>query len=281
MARSNCKAKSASKDAQTTTSRKKTGTREWAVVNVNIVTGCEHRCRYCYAAEMAKRFGRMSSLDEWGEISRLRPEEVAKKRRKQAGPVMFPSTHDITPQFIEECVTVLRKLLEAGNDVVIVTKPHLECVKRLCQELAAYKEQIVFRFTIGAMDDELLRFWEPGAPAFAERLEALQFAYERGFQTSVSAEPMLDMPHAVELYNTLVPFITETIWFGKMNQVRKRVAPKSEEEEAAVKRIEENQTDACIRALYEELKDAPNIEWKDSVKEVVGLPPEEEPESDN
>jgi DNA repair photolyase len=25
------------------------GTREWAVKNVNCVNGCEHNCRYCYA----------------------------------------------------------------------------------------------------------------------------------------------------------------------------------------------------------------------------------------
>ena len=140
---------------------------------------------------------------------------------------MFPTSHDITPQFLEECVTVLRKLLAAGNEVLIVTKPHLECIERLCRELAAYKEKIVFRFTIGAMDDELLRFWEPGAPAFAERLAALKHAHEQGFRTSVSAEPMLDVPHAVELYETLVPFVTDTIWFGKMNDVRKRVEVKT------------------------------------------------------
>ena len=75
---------------------------------------------------------------------------------------------------------MLRKLLAAGNEVLIVTKPHLECVERLCRELAAYKEKIVFRFTIGAMDDELLAFWEPGAPAFAERLAALKHAHAAG-----------------------------------------------------------------------------------------------------
>ena len=52
---------------------------------------------------------------------------------------------------------------------------------------------------------------------------------------------MLDVPHAVELYKTLIPYITDTIWFGKMSKARRRVAPKTKQEEAAVRRIEENQ----------------------------------------
>ena len=251
----------------------KTGTREWADKNINIVLGCEHRCRYCYAAEMAKRFGRIAALEDWGTTCcELRPEEVNKARKKYKGRVMFPTSHDITPRFLEECVSVLRKLLAAGNEVLIVTKPHLECVERLCRELAEYKDKIVFRFTIGAMDDELLAYCEPGSPVFAERLAALKHAHQQGFRTSVSAEPMLDVPHAVELYETLIPYITDTIWFGKMNQVSKRVDAKTAEEKAAVRRIEENQTDERIRELYERLKDLPKVEWKESIKEVVGLP---------
>ena len=83
--------------------KKKTGTREWAEKNINVITGCEHRCRYCYAAEMAKRYHRIAALDEWG-TPQLRPKEVAKKRRKVKGRIMFPTTHDITPRFLEDCV---------------------------------------------------------------------------------------------------------------------------------------------------------------------------------
>ena len=86
---------------------------------------------------------------------------------------------------------------------------------------------------------------------------------------------MLDVPHAVEMYERLVPYITDTIWFGKMNQVGKRVIAKTAEEKAAVQRIEENQTDERIVALYERLKGEPKVEWKESIKKVVGLPLED------
>ena len=50
---------------------------------------------------------------------------------------------------------------------------------------------------------------------------------------------------------------------------------KSAEDEAAVQKIEENQTDERIVELYERLKDKPKVAWKDSIRELVGLPPVE------
>jgi hypothetical protein len=44
------------------------------------------------------------------------------------------------------------------------------------------------------------------------------------------------------------------------------------EEQAAVARIEQEQTDERITELYERLKDMPKVCWKESIKEVVGLP---------
>jgi DNA repair photolyase len=251
-----------------------TGTKEWAVQNVNIVLGCEHRCRYCYARWDAKFHGRVKSLDEWGTTYlRLRPEEVRKRRRDYGGTVTFPTTHDITPEHLDSCVEVLRKLLEAGNKVLIVSKPHLVCIQRLCQEFAGYQKQILFRFTIGAMDDRLLEFWEPGAPRFSERLTSLKCAYKHGFFTSVSIEPMLDTPNVQALFRTLRPYVTDSIWLGKMNKAKSRVSPQTLAEKEALARIDAQQTDEKILVIYEALKGDPLARWKDSVKKVVGLPP--------
>ena len=76
---------------------------------------------------------------------------------------MFPSTHDILPEFLEQSAQVIEQLLAAGNKVLIVTKPHLECVKRLC---TLPPDHLLFRFTIGAFDDDTLKFWEPSGRRF-------------------------------------------------------------------------------------------------------------------
>jgi hypothetical protein len=222
---------------------------------------------------MAMRCGRIRSDDAWGtSYLRLRCDEVHRGRRKCEGRVMFPTTHDITPRFLDECVTVLRKLLDTGNEVLVVSKPHLACIKRLCAEFASFREQILFRLTITAMDNHLLRYWEPEAPRFLERLKSLRHAWQEGFQTSVSVEPMLDAPHITDLFQTIKPFVTHSIWIGKMNKVRHRVRIKTPEDEEAVRRIEENQTDDHIWEIYEAIREEPLVRWKESIKEVVGLP---------
>jgi DNA repair photolyase len=129
-----------------------TGTKEWAAKTVNFCNGCSHACIYCYARHMAvTRFHRMSHEDWPNEV--VREHDVRKKRHRIEGPVMVPSTHDITPGNIDAAETVLLKLLEAGNNILIVSKPQLECIRRLCTSLRAYQDQIIFRFSVGFVDE--------------------------------------------------------------------------------------------------------------------------------
>jgi DNA repair photolyase len=202
----------------------------------------------------------------------VRQHDVKKRRPKVDGTVMFPTTHDITPAILEPCIEVLRQILSSGNFVLIVSKPHLSCIQRLCTEFASHKDDILFRFTIGAFNDSILGYWEPGAPAFLERFDSLKHAFNQGFSTSISVEPMLDSDRIVELYDMLEPFVTDAIWIGKMNKVRKRVDIENEEDESQVARIEAGQTDDRIWAIYRALQDRSKVKWKESIKEVVGLP---------
>ena len=228
------------------------GTREWAIHTVNCCTGCSNNCLYCYARGMAVRFNRVR-VDEW-HIEHIRQKDVDKKYRKFHGRVMFPSSHDITLGNFDACFSVLRKLIYAGNEVLIVSKPRCENIVRICEAFREYRDQILFRFTIGAMDDAVLSFWEPGAPSFGERLPSLSYAHFSGYQTSVSIEPMLQSDRVVELVNLLEPIVTESIWIGKMNHIRKNVAINTAQIAQAVQRIEQGQTDDAVGEIYETLK---------------------------
>ncbi len=255
------------------------GTKEWSVASVNCVNGCSHNCRYCYARYNAvSRFSRISG-DEW-QTMRVRPRDVTKKRPKYPGAVMFPTTHDSTPEVLSPCLIVPTNLLSAGNSVLLVSKPHLECISKICEDCVAYREQILFRFTIGADDDQLLAYWEPGAPNYRERLDALKLANEKGFRTSVSVEPMLDSHNILRHVTNLRPYVTESIWIGKLNNIRSRVRADTDEDRTAIKRTEDDQTDDRIRGIYESLKDNPLVRWKESIKKVVGLAVSTEPGAD-
>jgi DNA repair photolyase len=253
------------------------GTKEWAVKSVNCCSGCSHDCRYCYARSMAVRF-RQLNPEQWKE-EKIRWKDVRKKYGLIEGTVMFPSSHDITPQNLVACLIVLRKLLRAENKVLVVSKPHLNCIRVICRVFEEYKDQILFRFTIGARDNEILSFWEPNAPLYEERKEALAHAFIKGFQTSVSAEPMLDPEHIEDLVKDLIPFVTDAMWIGKMNHTR-NINTDDEGVEEALRKISEGQSDKNIRAIYARLKSTPKIKWKYHIKKVIGIPLAQKPGMD-
>jgi len=129
---------------------------------------------------------------------------------------MFPTSHDITPESWLKCFDVLEKLVKAGNHVLVTTKPRFEIIRALCEHFAPWKHLIQFRFTITSGYDDKLKYWEPGAPLFGDRMSSLAHALATGYRTSISIEPCLD-PDPRKLVAHLKPFVTGTIWLGPMN----------------------------------------------------------------
>ncbi len=248
---------------------KKTGTHEWAKETRNIQIGCEHNCRYCYARHMAVyRFNRCTA-EQW-----LEPVIDQKKvdkgyRKKVEGGIMFPSTHDITKRNLSEYLCVLHKLLDAGNNVLIVTKPHLGCIEAICESCAFQKDQIKFRFTIGSSDQRVLSFWEPNAPGIAERLNCLQYAYSEGYKTSVSCEPLLEPWSVMPLIETLQVAVTETIWIGTANKLIQRTKWKLNRNHPEIRKLLEWQSIRHMREIRFLLCDNPKVRWKDSYVEPL------------
>ncbi len=246
------------------------GTYEWAVATVDCCLGCPHGCKYCYARYDLVERKRLISPGAW-DVCNLMGDELVRKHPLYAGQVMFPANHDIVPENIDACIDVIGNLLTAGNRVLLVSKPHLSCIEKLCSEFSEYKEQILFRFTITARKTEILSLWEPHAPLYAERKSCLQYVYVKGFSSSVSVEPMLDTDDVVAMVHDLIPYVTHSIWLGKMNKIKERVICDTDEVEVEVARILHGQTDRSIKKLYDELKNLKKIRWKESIKEVVGL----------
>lgn len=245
------------------------GTKEWADSNVNCYLGCSNNCRYCYAKKMAIRFNRKTE-DTW-KIMRPNQKYIEKGYAKRKGRVMFPTSHDITLESLNGCVTVLQKLLNAGNEVLITTKPRLDCIKTICKKFVKKKGLIQFRFTITSRSDDLLKFWEPSAPLFEERIEALKFAFNKGYKTSVSIEPFLDEDPFI-LVELLFPYITESIWIGKMNYVStSRVKPTAIE---FYNRIEKINSKENLLKILEKAKNYDNsiIRIKDSIYNFLSKP---------
>ena len=263
------------------------GTREWAHFTMSCYRGCDNACKYCWAlADKIRKNKNKIDSDKITSANRHIPVERDWKlfvnalkagQRKFPGSsrIMFPATHDITPTTVELCIKALKFILDdkAKHEVLIVTKPRLECVKRLCMELGGYKGSILFRFTIGSADDAVLKFWEPEASQYQERLESLKYAFENGFSTSISCEPPLD-GNIEKVVEDVHPFVTDGIWIGASNQFGDRMKTNGfwdSEHENRMKELIAANSEDVVRRRYEYWKDDVKIRWKDELKKVLGL----------
>jgi DNA repair photolyase len=250
------------------------GTKEWAASSVNVMTGCKHECLYCYASASAFRFDRVKH-GEWSKET-LKMDVLTKRFGKRQGTIMFPTAHDITPENLGYCTTVLLNMLRPGNQVLIVSKPSLTCIEQLTSRLADYKNQILFRFTIGSLDGDVCEFWEPGAPSPGERVAALATAFSEGFKTSVSMEPMLDTDEnkIIHTVATLSHMVSDAIWLGKANKLKERLKRNRKLDETTIPMVDAlvaSQSEDRILSLYDILEGHPKVKWKESIKKVVGL----------
>ena len=253
-----------------------TGTKEWAKHNWNVCVGCSNNCRYCYAREMALRFKQVKSEEEWKQ-ERIVEKKVEKIWHKKEGTIMFPTTHDITDNNLDACLITLGNMLRPGNRVLIVSKPRIAVIRLLLQELKNYASQVLFRFTIGNLSHSITKYWEKDTPNPFERHKCLKLAYESGFETSISCEPMLcDLAELRDLITICEPLVTDAIWIGKMNQVKRRVKIVTPEDQEQVARLEALYSDENIFKVYDAFKDNKKVKWKDSIKQVVGIEAPEE-----
>lgn len=247
------------------------GTGEWASQNANFINGCAHNCKYCYAKSMAVRFKR-KTVDGW-KSEEINLGRFEKELKRKDGYTMFPSSHDISPENLDYSLRFMGRLLENGHHVLVVTKPHLSVVEAICKKHIEFKDKILFRFTIGSCDSEILKFWEPFAPSFEERLSSLKHAYSLGYQTSVSCEPALDT-NTLELVDLLVPYVTDAIWIGLPNRLKGILKANGADDSTTIKKAEElitKQSFEWVNDLYEKLKDNPKVKWKDSIKKIVKI----------
>ncbi|MDC7250430.1 MAG: hypothetical protein PQJ49_10990 [Sphaerochaetaceae bacterium] len=245
----------------------KFGTKEWAPHNFNFMNGCSNDCVYCYAKEMSIRFKRKTP-DTWKEEEKVSLK--GKSFNKKEGNIMFPSSHDITPGNINLALDLMEKLINSGNTLLVVTKPHFSCIKAIINKFETKTDNIFFRFTIGSSQNTVLHLWEPNAPSFNERFSSLKLAYDKGFSTSISCEPLLDNKFDI-LYQIIEPYVTDSIWIGKMNMASRRVKINTNST-FPIEKIEELtnwQCDKNIIELYVKYNNNLKIKWKESIKKVA------------
>lgn len=242
-----------------------TGTKEWADEKNNCILGCCNNCLYCYAKGIGIRTGHTTE-DLW-KVER--PNKNARPK-KHKGLVMFPTSHDLHYKNIGMWGSHLDALINLGNRILIVSKPEWDAMSYIIDHHkdSAYKQNIEFRYTIGTDDEVTRKFWEPGAPAMSERIRCLHYAYQCGFKTSISMEPLL-VKDPVPFINKIEPYVTGEIWIGLMNYLKKEWFT-DDTIGWYNKQIEINSRDNILK-VYNATKSNPKIRYKDSARDLLGL----------
>jgi len=192
---------------------------EYVDYAVNLYNGCHHGCRYCYAPGILHRTREdfQAIVSPKKDILKQIEKEAPSERRN--GEAIFLSfTHD-PYQPIEKDLQITRGAIEilkkAGNRLRILTKGG----KLACRDFDLLDTNDFFGVTITDPSSIGYLEWEFYAASPEERIESLKEAYERGIQTWISLEPVLNPDHAYEVISMTHSFVDE-YKVGKLNHHR-------------------------------------------------------------
>lgn len=200
----------------------KTGV-EYGDYTINHVLGCSHGCKYpCYAYMMKKRFGDISSYEEWCEPAlventlEILDEEIPKFKSKIHMLHLCFTTDPFMYEYDEVgdmSLAAIKKLNAADIPCSVLTKGILPA------ELAKCSKENEYGITLVSLNEEFRGKMEPGSATFADRLAALRVLHDAGCKTWVSIEPY-PTPNIIEQnLNEILEAVgfVDKIIFGRTN----------------------------------------------------------------
>ena len=196
---------------------------EYGDYTMNHVLGCAHGCKYpCYAFMMKKRFGKVSSYEDWLEpylvenTLELLDAEIPKLKDKIKSVQLCFSTDPFMYQYPEiqkMSLASIKKLNGAGIKCSVLTKGILPI------ELAEFSKENEYGITLITTNEAFRKRMEPGSAPWKKRLAALRALHDAGCKTWVSIEPF-PTPNIVrqdlQVLLEEVSFV-DLIIFGRMN----------------------------------------------------------------
>ena len=213
----------------------KTGV-EYGDYTMNHVFGCAHGCKYpCYAYLQKKRFGKVTSYEEWLEpylvsnISEILNKEIPRLKSKIYSVQLCFATDPFMFGYDEieaSSLAAIKQLNEADIKCTSLTKGLLPI------ELAKYSKENEYGITLISLDENYRECVEPGAAPFRERIAALKNLHRSGCLTWVSIEPY-PTPNLIE--QDLMEILEEIsfadkIIFGRTNYNKEVTAYKKHRE---------------------------------------------------
>ena len=188
--------------------------KEYGDYAINIYTGCNHGCTYCFAPAVLRR----DRVEFHSCVEPRRDIVESVKRQLDREGITGKLIHlcftcDPYPAEIDTTPTrqIIRAIKESGNNVQILTKGGY----RARRDFDLLDANDWFGVTHTELPHVGPNSMEPGAAPELERLVSLKMAWRSGLKTWVSCEPVIDPQAVYHLIETA--YYIDEFKIGKMN----------------------------------------------------------------
>jgi DNA repair photolyase len=192
--------------------------KEYSQLACNLYRGCTHGCKYCYAPACLRMNAQDFHAGSQARKDILR--QIEKDAARLAGDpreVLFCFTSD--PYQPNEDGTTRRALEIMERNSMrcqVLTKGGMRASRDF--DLLA-RNGWKFGTTLLFSSESSATVWEPGAAKIESRIAAIKSAHEKGIETWVSVEPVIDPRQALEVIEGLLPYVD--YWkIGKLNHMK-------------------------------------------------------------
>ena len=177
--------------------------REYSEMALNIYTGCDHGCAYCYAPSVLKKDRTIYHSDvklREGVLEAL--ERQCASGSLNGKTVLLCFTCDpYSPAAVKTGAT--RKALEIFNKYGINFNVLTKGGMRAAEDFDLYKPGDSFGTTMTFAYADTSMGWEPMAAFPKDRAHAIQVACDKGIKTWVSLEPVISTTDALVIVESL------------------------------------------------------------------------------
>lgn len=173
--------------------------KEYCDLALNIYTGCNHGCKYCYAKKFYERY------HPDGDFADVHPRDhilEATKKQLDTGNYAGKTIHlcfscDPYPAGVNSAVTraIMIAIKNAGANFSVLTKGGTDAIR----DFDLYGPGDSFGSTLTFLRNLSSEAWEPRAKLPDSRVFALSLAHEKGIRTWASLEPVINVEETLDL----------------------------------------------------------------------------------
>lgn len=192
--------------------------KEYCELALDIYTGCKHGCKYCYAKDKAeKNHEDFDTVCKKVGFTKMLDNYLSTTDKYKGRTIFLGFSSDPFP-YGEDCsdtIETIKILKKHGCHVMFCTKGSLDSIKYAI-DLLDEKDSVGITITCG---DEMASIYEANSNRPSKRLEILKAAHEKGCETWISIEPVLEPKYIYSLLESEHMNYVTRVKLGKLNHM--------------------------------------------------------------